>query len=240
MVRKYIAFSWLLAATVSIPSMAQTAGEPYEELGRFQEEAGKLSILYRGKRAEKYNFAYNGNYFWDSPAFQTGDISYNGKLYRNVKLNIDASRQIPMAYFGESMVDIALVPERVEWLSMGDRRFDNLRLAGVPEAEEGFFELLYDGRNKFYRRVNKYKKVSTSSVNGDAIGYDDPKYRDEVLTYFAINVRYFLLTEDRVLVQVKGKSTISRAFPGHKKELKKIDSDGLADYCINALEYLEK
>lgn len=240
MVSKCIILSGLLFIICSAPAPAQNTDSTYQELERFQEEAGKLSILYRGKRAEKYNFSYNGTYFWDSPSFQSGDVSYNGKLYCNVNLNLDASRQIPLVCYGETMIDISLVPELVEWFSMDGRRFDNLSNSGVAGAENGFYELLYNGRSKLYKRVNKFLKISTSNVNGKGIGYDDPKYREEVLSYFAINVRYFLLTEDGRFIQIKSRSSIARAFPDHKKELNRIQFRDLEEYSINALKYLEK
>ena len=72
---------------LSLGAFAQT------ETTQYMKEAGTLSTLYRGRMPVHYPYIYNGTYFWNTKTFQKGSVLYNGKLYENVFVNVDASRQ---------------------------------------------------------------------------------------------------------------------------------------------------
>ena len=46
--------------------------------------------IFRGKLPGVYPYKYNGTYYWDRKEFQKGDVLYNGRLYKDVSLNVDA------------------------------------------------------------------------------------------------------------------------------------------------------
>ena len=89
---------------------AQSADEAF-----FRQEAAGSSILYRGHQAYAYNIHYNGTYWWSESEFKTGDVWYNGKLYRNLSLNVDAARQELLVRNAVGQGGKVLSREFVDW-----------------------------------------------------------------------------------------------------------------------------
>ena len=76
----------LLVLLLGLPARAQTPAETRS----FQQEAGDRSILFRGKQATVYERQANGTPYWSSATFSPGTITYEGNLYDDVLVNIDA------------------------------------------------------------------------------------------------------------------------------------------------------
>ena len=55
-----------------------------------QDPESAFAGIFRGKLPGTYPYKYNGTYYWDRPEFQQGDVFYNGRLYRDISINIDA------------------------------------------------------------------------------------------------------------------------------------------------------
>ena len=55
-----------------------------------QDPESAFAGIFRGKLPAVYPYKFNGTYFWDRKEFQKGDILYNGRLYRDIALNVDA------------------------------------------------------------------------------------------------------------------------------------------------------
>ena len=49
-----------------------------------------FATIFRGKLPATYPYRHNGTYYWDRKEFQQGDVWYNGRLYRDIFLNVDA------------------------------------------------------------------------------------------------------------------------------------------------------
>lgn len=225
---------------VSGTVLAQT----YGELDQYMESARELSVLFRGRQAEKYEFAYNGNCFWDGPQYREGDIFYHGKYYRGMEINIDAVQQTPLVRLNSSSIPIGLSPDDVEYLHIGDRLFENLRLQGHDEAKQGFYELLVDGGCRLYKRVDKKLGTSPDNVNGTGIGYTDPYYREKVHTYFEYMPAYFLQRDGGELVGFRSRGQLLRMLRRKKEIRKHIASrhpDGRVDnetYFVEAVKFV--
>ena len=155
--------------------------------------------LYRGRLPYYYNYKYNGTPFWQSKNFQKGDIFYNGKLYKGVLMNIDAFHQEVQVREDILSTPIIIYTEQVAWLKIGKQFFVNLRYLGYEDAPVGFFEVDADGKSEAYvHQVLKTFRSSTTSVNGDPIGYEDPDYDYNVTNYFAYKVKYYEVSESEV------------------------------------------
>ena len=160
------------------------------------------STLFRGNFPKVYPFKYNGTYFWGGKDFQEGRVFYNGKLYDHVLLNVDAyAAQLLASPSGNSAV-MVLFRDQVAWFTMGDATFVNLRYLGYSEAEEGFYEVVRDGRIPLLRLVKKILDSDTNNHNGAEIGYMDPDYDKSVIQYFAFKERFYAIEEGR-LVPIK-------------------------------------
>lgn len=234
---------WLYALISSAAVLIGTAavsGQEYEELEAFQADAGELSILFRGREAMNYKIPHNGTYLWGPEDFAVGDLMFNGRLYHNLYMNIDAVRQEPLVCFRNRLLPVALDPVRVEWFTMGERKFVNASDQGIPEVPEGFFEIIYSGKMTLLKHVEKAFASRVENTNGAIIGYDDPDYRDKVLSFFGYYPSYFLRLDDGEVVRIKHKQNILRYLPDRKAVKKHMASYGpgrrisFDEYCREA------
>ena len=84
--KRYILLSVLpILITLSPSLFAQSA-----ERAAYAEAAAEKALIYRGRLAPEYNFRCNGHCYVESKEFKRGSVMYNGRLYEDVLLNIDA------------------------------------------------------------------------------------------------------------------------------------------------------
>jgi hypothetical protein len=195
----------------SQPARAQVQ----DELQAFQQYAGDRSILYRGKQGTRYTFLANGHPYWSQPAYERGDILFEGNLYRNVPINIDAVAQRALVQMENSPFAVALTPEHTPSFTMGGRQFVGIGPDGA--LPEGFYEVFGDGPEHVYKHVIKQVNSNTQNVNGDIIGYYDPEYRSDVTRHFAIHKYYYFRDADGNFSRFKGRAALLRKFPDRKK-----------------------
>ena len=112
----------------------------------YQQQAGELSTLYRGRIPNPYSIRYNGTYYLDTRTFQRGSVWYNGKLYHNVLLNLDAYAMELEVQPSAGAGSVIPSKEQLAWFTMGTRPFLNLRYLGYSQAQEGYYELAKDGK----------------------------------------------------------------------------------------------
>ena len=142
-----------------------------------------FATIFRGKLPATYPYRHNGTYYWDRKEFQQGDVWYNGRLYRDIFLNVDAVSGELQARPVDGVIAVVLVTDQVAWFTMGEKPFVNLRYLGWPEAPEGYFEVVRDGETPLLRRVSKTLRTD-SNGSSYAIGYEDPDYDYTVNNYF--------------------------------------------------------
>ena len=149
--------------------------------------------LFRGREMREYNFPFNGHYYWSTREFVPGSVFFNGTLYENVPLNVNAHTQDLLAR--ESSFAAPVVAERglTAWFKIDGIYYYNLQYYGVEGAPEGFFQLLTDGRRNVWMQRCKLFARSPGNHNGDkGIGYDDPDYREKLITYFYQQDKYYV------------------------------------------------
>lgn len=166
--------------------------------------------LFRGRAASEYNFPYNGNFFWSTPEFRPGTVRFDGVTYNGVMLNINAHTGDLMVR--ESEFSTPVVPERsqVAWFEIDGLLYVNLRDAGIEDAPEGFFAVLQDGRSTYYWQRTKLFVREPGNHNGvRGIGYDDPRYRENIIAYFHCRDQYYCFR--RGVFKKVGKHSVRRA-----------------------------
>ena len=136
MVRKYIAALLIAAAALQGEVRAQS----------YESEARELSTLYRGRLQNSYHYRYNGTYYMFTKNFRREALMYNGKLYENVLLNVDAYSMDLISKPEEKIGGVILNRDQVAWFTLGGRWMVNLRYLGYEEAPEGFFEVVNNTR----------------------------------------------------------------------------------------------
>ena len=204
--------SALLVGSLTAPAQVPA------ELEAFQAAAGARSSVFRGKQAARYTFPANGHPYWAQPAFETGDMIFEGNLYQHVVANIDAAEQRLLVRMTGSPVAIALAPAQVSSFTLGERRF-----VGIGPGEslpEGFYEVFGQGPEQVYKHVQKRLESSVNDVNGSTIGYYDEDYRPDVTRYFYYIATYYFRDAAGQFTPFKGRGALIRRFPDRKRQIR--------------------
>lgn len=205
----------LISLALSFPCLRAQAQVP-DELETFQQASGNHAVLFRGKQATRITFPANGNPYWEQPEFQLGDVVFEGNLYRNVFLNIDAREQRALVTKVLGLMSVALPPAQTPSLTVGNRHF-----VGVGPGEalaEGFYEVFGSGKEQVYKHVEKVLNESINDVNGREIGYYDENYRSDVYRFFALKTSYYFRNADGEFSCIRSRGSLLRKFPSAKRK----------------------
>ena len=174
------------------------------------DQAGQ-SLLYRGRVSRRYNSAsFNGTPYLDATGSKLGSVIFDGVLYKDVLIDYDAFLQELNVRQDADHVSIIPDKNQIPWFTMDGRKFVNLRYLGVESADEGFYELLQDGDFALLERVDK--KFLSFPGNHNTVrelGYIDPEYNSELISYYSCSRRNFML-KDGALSQVKRRKVFQR------------------------------
>ena len=190
--KKWLVSIWVFSC-ICIPLTGQNEKKPYLK------EVGALSTLYRGTLPTQYPYQINGTYFWESKLFRSGSVYYNGKLYEDVLINVDASRQDLQVRVDNSTAPVVLIKDWVCYFTIGKSFFVNLNYLGHPEAPDGYFELVKDGDEPVFVQIKKVFTSRPGNHNGQEIGYIDPDYNDALVNYFAKQENYYTIEDGKVV-----------------------------------------
>ena len=196
----------LLVACLLLP--ARKAGAQNQD---YQKQAGELSTLYRGRIPNPYAIRYNGTYYIDTRRFGRGDIQYNGKRYNNVILNLDANLQELIVRPNEFASGVVLSRDQVAWFTMGSSTYLNLRYLGYPDAQEGYYLLLRDGKQPLLRYV---RKIFRSEVNQRETPDMDGNFDPSVPNNFLRTETNYVLEENGELRKISGRAMKRRLRQG--------------------------
>ena len=64
----------------------------FAQTSEYQKDAADLATLFRGKQPILYPYRYNGTFYLESREFGQGNVWYNGKVYQDVPLNLNANQ----------------------------------------------------------------------------------------------------------------------------------------------------
>ncbi len=148
--------------------------------------------LYRGRTLTEYNFPFNGHYFWSTPDYSAGTVYFNGTRFSADLLNINAHTQELLVKESTFSAPVAAEQSLTAWISIGGVNYVNLRYYGMEEAPEGFLVPLDDsGRRVWMQRRKQFLREPGDHNGPKGIGYDDPKYKDNIIAYFRIKDYYY-------------------------------------------------
>lgn len=187
------------------------------------------AALFRGRGATQYSFFYNGTYLWDTPGFKHGDVFYSGRLYKDVDLGVNAHEHSLVVRVPSGQRSVSPDTELVAWLTMDGKTLVNLSYYGVEGALPGFYEVYASGETTtLFRRVVKELNSHVGNHNGVEIGYDDPNYRPNTLSFFNLSESFYL-EKDGVLIPLKKKKDLYRQFPDKKRAIRRAKRE-VTDY----------
>ena len=154
--------------------------------------------IFRGKLPGVYPYKYNGTYYWDRKEFQAGDVLYNGRLYKDVLMNVDAYLDElevrPLANTSAMVV----FRDQVAWLTMGPKTFVNLRYLGYTEAPVGFYEVLRDGETPLLRKVQKQIRFDGNNSGINMIGAENEDFNSQIHNFFQLIETFYALEKGQL------------------------------------------
>ena len=155
--------------------------------------------IFRGKLPGVYPYKYNGTYYWDRKEFQQGDVCYNGRMYRDVSLNIDACKGELQVRPMEKATAVVVFTDQVAWFTMGGKSFVNLQYLGWKDAPEGFFEVIRDGETPLLRQVEKTLRFDGTNGGASQIGYTDPDFNPSIPNFFMLRETFYALEQGKLV-----------------------------------------
>ena len=154
--------------------------------------------IFRGKLPGVYPYKYNGTYYWDRKEFQAGDVLYNGRLYKDVLMNVDAYLDElevrPLANTSAMVV----FRDQVAWFTMGPKTFVNLRYLGYTEAPVGFYEVLRDGETPLLRKVQKQIRFDGNNSGINMIGAENEDFNSQIHNFFQLIETFYALEKGQL------------------------------------------
>ena len=182
----------LILIALSLLSLAGTAAAQSED------PEGLYAGIFRGKLPGIYPYKYNGTYYWDRREFQPGDVMYNGRLYKNVYLNVDAYQGELEVRPLENTSAMVVFRNQVAWFTMGPKTFVNLRYLGYADAPEGFYEVLRDGEIPLLLRVDKQIRFDGNNGGLNMIGGDNENYNSQIHNFFYRSETFYALEKGQL------------------------------------------
>ncbi len=186
----------LILLLLSLSAEAQQhSGKDYSE---YISDASENALIFRGRRALQYELPHNGHQYWDQERFIPGNLTYNGKEYYDVLLNIDANTNEVLVKKDDISQAIRLEREYIDALSIGESGFTDLERQGVKGAEEGFYEVILGGSQPVYRRIAKIFTESALPISEDSLGYPVSNFNLSYYDYFERRVRFYTVKDGRL------------------------------------------
>ena len=163
-----------------------------------QEPESSFAGIFRGKLPGAYPYKYNGTYYWDRKEFQRGDVMYNGRLYKDVYLNVDAQEGELQVRPVEKATAMVVFRDQVAWFTMGPKLLVNLRYLGWEKVPEGYYEVIRDGETPLLRQVEKKLRFAGNGEGYLQIGYLDDQYDSQIPNFFQLNENFYALEKGQL------------------------------------------
>lgn len=190
---------------MTILPAAHLFSQKESDYGTYSEVAGNYMNLYRGAAPVKYKFLHLGTFYAYSENFEKGEVKYNGRVYRDVVLNLNSHMDELYVRIPFSGREVVLNKSLVEHFTMGKRKFVNLN--------NGYYELLYDGKARLVKKIRKaYSEKIASSVN--------PVTGSRLEKSFELQESYILL-KDGAEIKIPRKSALVALYAARRSEIKR-------------------
>ena len=181
-------FAAALLLTLLHPVLVRA--QEYHESKSFLDEVRDYSILFRSNQAKKYNFYYDGTFFWDTEDYEPGGVMLDGRWYEGVLVNVDAYEQNVFIKPAETRMSVTLDRDHVDYVTMGGVKFVNLRKKGYQELPEGYFKVVHETPDyTVYCRLDKHV-VSDMTMSGAGNG--------TIFDTFETHYAYYIEKDGRV------------------------------------------
>lgn len=205
----------------------------------FMDSAGENSALFKGYTPMLYRFVHTGTYYAYEKSYLDGNVLYNGKKYRGVKLNLNSHLDELIVWDEKNNRNIQLNKSYVDTFTIGTRKFVNIRERDNSGLiNPGYYQLLYDSKVSVYKKI---AKVYSESINQEYIASNRG-----VIKKFILSVKYILKNESGTYV-IRRKKDILDLYPDMKKEIRKyirnneiyFKEDSMDEAIVSVLTFID-
>ena len=170
-------------------------------------EIKESTHLYTGKEYYKYESGIRGFPFFVSEVMQTGDIFYDGFLYKNIPLLYDIVRQVVVINQYQQEARIQLLTEKIKYFTLNEHRFETIPAEGEDDnISKGLYDVAFAGKaNVLIKRIKGIRK---------GLRAEDPySFREEDEFYIKKGKTVFNVTNKKAAIEAFGdKKDLVKAF----------------------------
>ena len=138
--RKLLGFLCVCALAI-VTARAQDAVDDYVS------SAAGQSVIYHGKEQLKYPTSIRNHPYLKSEKYVPGDLSFEGILYKDVKMRLDLYKNELLLFSPDNRYNIVLPSDRVDYAEFHGYhifyRYPDERSGNLPE---GYYLRLYEGK----------------------------------------------------------------------------------------------
>ena len=193
-----------VADTVFVLSAVKNAREVYTR------SLGVGSHLLNGIQYKEYNPHHDdvGHPYFVSDDWVEGTVHYDGDVYEGVAILYDLVREKVVIEHPYAGIKLELISEKIKCVDLPGHRFVRIDADTVKNSpiRTGFYDLLYDGRTKFYAKRQKTKKEEIVGM--------------EIKVTFSKNDHLYICKRGQY-VPVKSKSSVLDVLEDRKAEVRK-------------------
>lgn len=202
---KYCTFKFILFFSLIVQAQSNEVYSWFDNQIKIENTA-----LYNGVEfISTHTILNNKHRFFETDAFQTGDIVYDGQKYYNVPLRYDVYDDQLIVKIGnlQSINEVMLLKEKVTGFRMGLAYFEKLDSKKSGSLfSSGFYQLLTENENfKLYKK--NHKKINRRLRDG-RVFYE----------FNELNPEYVVQTKDGFFVLKRMRDLTSR-YPNFRNEL---------------------
>lgn len=171
----------------------------------YASSAAVQAVIYHGKEQLKYPTSIKNHPYLKSEKYVPGDLSFEGILYKGVKMRLDLYKNELLLLSPDNRYNIVLPSDRVDYAEFHGYhifyRYPDERSGNLPE---GYYLRLYEGKCTV---LGKWSCILSKMIKDMRL--------DES---FDQSVRYYILKEG-VCYTVRSKGSVLRVLKSKKKEL---------------------
>ena len=157
----------------------------------FQNEIKADSHLYTGKKFIPYSFNIKDHPFFETDQMQSGDIFYDGTLYKNILFLYDLVAQTLVINRFNSDERIQLLNEKIKYFTFDGHRFENIFSTGERDESitNTFYDVMFTGKASVLIKRIKHIKSGLKVEDPTAFLEEDELYVRKGKNLYAIDSR---------------------------------------------------
>ncbi|HVZ56717.1 MAG TPA: hypothetical protein VG870_08685 [Chitinophagaceae bacterium] len=187
-----------------VPSDSLQVQQAFDQaIDYFSRSVGEVRLLYNGSQYLDYDRTVKGDPYFLSTGMVSGNLYYDGTLYRQVPLQYDIQHDQLVTLHFNQVYKVRLVEDKVSYFELEGHHFIRLR-DRESNLPAGFYEQLYNGPTRLLAR--RVKKVQEKTRAAD------------MEINFTESSSYYLYREGTFRA-VTSRNSLWRLLAPHKKEL---------------------